>query len=82
MWLQARIAKNLPYFMDLDECGNLSSCGFVLEGVFTLFQSFCGDTVLMIDFTHNKTRFGLRLFSISTITQLGTTKVKVFIGIL
>jgi hypothetical protein len=75
-WLSERDEAGLPTFVDIDEEGCLCACGFVLAGAQVLVDSYGDDVLTIIDSTHNKTRFGLRLYSISSITQNGTTKVR------
>ena len=76
-WLNGRSVQGLPTFMDVDEEGVFCACGFVLPGAQVLVNSYEGNVIAIIDSTHNKPRYGLRMFSISTITQNGSTKVTV-----
>jgi len=55
--------------------GRFKGCWFVLDGAREAFAAMGDKITLFMDSTHNKNRFGMRLFMVSCVGWSGNTEV-------
>lgn len=75
-WLRMRVEDlSLPSTWRTSAGGQFCACAFMFEGALDGYSAMLPSPMIFLDTTHNKNRFGLRVFIISCIGWAGNTEV-------